>query len=320
MEIYLFKKGQRPECAATLEALPGEGFVWLDFERTPDAPWREWIQRLTGVALFEQHVSDSLNAAHTSYYDGDGDYDELIFQGLAPDSGDGLIQVRTAAFFLFDRLLVTVHAADNPSFEVVKHRFAEQRHKSPSRPIGLMHLILDTMVDRYLAVRAALSQRLEQLQDKLLDPYDPFDDWKTLLAHRREIRHLGMICEDQIDAISAWRDGTNRAIGSALLVRMNDLIEHVDRVLDHARMQEKDIESAVQLHFSAVAHRTNEIMRILTVVSAIFLPLTFIVGVFGMNFVFMPELKLHYGYYATLLAMLVLAFVLLAVFRRKRWI
>jgi len=320
MDILLFKKGQVPELVTELAALPEEGFVWLDFERTADAPWRDWIEHLTGIALFEQHVSDSLNATHTSYYDGAADYDQLIFQGLAPDSGDALISERTAAFFLFDRLLVTIHAVDNPSFAVIRHRFKEQRQKSPARPANLMHLVLDTMVDRYLAVRPALSQRIETLQERLLDPRDPFDDWKELLARRREIRRLIMICEDQIDAISAWRDGSNRPLTSGMLVRTNDLIEHVDRVLDHARMQEKDIESAVQLHFSSVAHRTNEIMRILTVVSAIFLPLTFVVGVFGMNFVFMPELKLHYGYYITLGSMVILAAGLLAIFRWKRWI
>jgi len=76
----------------------------------------------------------------------------------------------------------------------------------------------------------------------------------------------------------------------------------------------------IQLHFSAVAHRTNEVVRVLTVVSAIFLPLTLIAGIFGMNFQNMPELHTHYGYYASLGGMLVLAVVLLGVFRWKRYI
>lgn len=320
MDAYLLKKGSRPQRLQGLDAVPEAGFVWLDFERSEDKPWADWIERLTGVRLFEQHVQDSLNPTHTSYFDGAGDYDQLIFQGLAPDDGEALIDTRTAAFYLFDRVLVTVHAQDNVSFDIVKHRLEEQRQKSPAQPAALMHVLLDTMVNRYLAVRSALSERLEQLQERLLDPYDPFNDWKKLLAHRRQIRRLAMICEDQADAISAWRDGTNRTLTNGLRVRMNDLIEHVDRVLDHAHMQEKDIEASVQLHFSAVAHRTNEIMRTLTVLSAIFLPLTFVVGVFGMNFEFMPELKAHYGYYATLLGMFVLAMGLLALFRWKRWI
>lgn len=320
MEIYQLKKGLRPAKLETVGSIPAEGFLWLDFERGETETWTNWAQRLTGVQVFEQHLRDSLNPTHTSYFDGSAEYDQLIFQGLAPDDSPALIDTRTAAFYLFDRLLITVHAQDNVSFDIIKHRFGEQKLKSPAQPAALMHLILDTMVNRYLAVRSKLGEQLEYLQDRLLDPYDPTNDWKSLLVHRRQIRRLSMICEDQLDAVSAWRDGTNRPISNGLMVRMNDLIEHIDRVLDHARMQEKDIEAAVQLHFSAVAHRTNEIVRTLTVLSAIFLPLTFIVGVFGMNFVFMPELKLHYGYYATLGSMLALALVLLAVFRLKRWI
>ena len=76
----------------------------------------------------------------------------------------------------------------------------------------------------------------------------------------------------------------------------------------------------MQLHFSAMAHRTNEIMRVLTVLSAIFLPLSLVAGIFGMNFEYMPELKIHYAYYFALGGMVSLAVVLLILFRTKRWI
>ncbi|HSH28987.1 MAG TPA: CorA family divalent cation transporter, partial [Thiohalobacter sp.] len=81
-----------------------------------------------------------------------------------------------------------------------------------------------------------------------------------------------------------------------------------------------EVEALVQLHFSAVAHRTNEIVRVLTVISAIFLPLTVIVGVFGMNFDYMPELAWRYSYFIVLGAMAALAIGLLALFRVKKWI
>ena len=88
----------------------------------------------------------------------------------------------------------------------------------------------------------------------------------------------------------------------------------------YAEDQQSEVESLVQLHFSAVAHRTNEIMRVLTVVSAIFLPLSFVAGVFGMNFEIMPGLKHPYGYFIALGGMAVVAVGLLVLFRVRRWI
>lgn len=103
-------------------------------------------------------------------------------------------------------------------------------------------------------------------------------------------------------------------------MRFNDLVEHVQRVQKFAIDQKHEAEALVQMHFSAVAHRTNEIMRVLTVLSAIFLPLSFLAGIFGMNFEYMPELKIHYAYYFALGGMLSIAIALLVLFRKKRWI
>ena len=102
-------------------------------------------------------------------------------------------------------------------------------------------------------------------------------------------------------------------------MRYTDLLEHIRRVGKFAIGQQHEVEGLMQLHFSAVAHRTNEIMRLLTVLSAIFLPLTLIAGIYGMNFHNMPELHSRNGYFLTLAGMLLLAVGLLAWFRWKKW-
>jgi Mg2+ and Co2+ transporter CorA len=94
----------------------------------------------------------------------------------------------------------------------------------------------------------------------------------------------------------------------------------VQRVIKFATDQKFEAEALIQMHFSAVAHRTNEIMRILTLLSAIFLPLSLIAGIFGMNFEYMPELKYHYSYFIVLGGMITLAVVLLVLFKIKRWL
>ena len=182
----------------------------------------------------------------------------------------------------------------------------------PAQPEELMLRLLSGLVDRYLALRQPLTAQLETWQRNLLNPRRPFKDWTTLLEARMELRKLQHLSEEQLDAIQEWRDerlehaepGTTRAarcqpINDALNVRATDLVEHIQRVLNHARGQESSIDSAVQLHFSATAFRTAEIMRVLTVLTAIFMPLTLITGIFGMNFDAMPLIHSPRGFWIT---------------------
>jgi LPXTG-motif cell wall-anchored protein len=105
-----------------------------------------------------------------------------------------------------------------------------------------------------------------------------------------------------------------------LLVRINDVMEHIARVLNHARRLEASLESAVQIHFASMAHRTSEIMRTLTVLTALFMPLTLITGIFGMNFSSMPLLKDSKGFWITMAIMALIVIALLLFFRRKRYL
>jgi magnesium transporter len=178
--------------------------------------------------------------------------------------------------------------------------------------------MVDAMVDRYLQIREPMNRQLTALQDALLDPGDAMKDWRQLLVGRRETRRLEALSEGQLEALEAWHRNSLFEWEQADEVRYRDLVEHVGRVLAHARDQERDIEAAVQLHFAAVAHRTNKVIQALTVLSAIFFPLTFIVGIYGMNFDNMPELHWRYGYYMVLALLATIAGSLVLYFRRKR--
>jgi magnesium transporter len=317
MPYYLLSRGHTPKHLESVDRLPEKGYLWLDFTRDRAHGWQEKVRELTGVAIKDTHEVECLNAGNSSFFDGTPDYDLLVFQGLGPDERSLHIDTRTTAFLVFDRVLVTLRAADNASFTTVRERFEEERHKSPDDPLGLMLLILDAMVDRYLGIRTQLTERVERLENDLLNPDVAFDDTSALLAHRRQTRKLEILCNDQLEALDSWRRGTRLTLSTRQVARIVDLREHIRQVLTHVESQQRDIEAAVQLHYSMVAHRTNRIVKTLTLLSAIFLPLTFIVGIYGMNFDYMPELRWHYGYFAVLAGMAALAGVLLLVFKRR---
>jgi magnesium transporter len=151
-----------------------------------------------------------------------------------------------------------------------------------------------------------------------------------LLDARISLHHLDEICEDQraaiqdwIEALAAWEPGEyiDGQRGLELLkVRSRDVLEHIERVVHHVRRLEQNAETAVQMHFSAQSNRTNDIMRTLTALTAIFLPLNLIAGIFGMNFEFIPLLHQKSGFWWAMGGMLTIAAALGVVFWRKRYL
>lgn len=317
MEILHLLPGQAPIRLEKMGALPEAGMLWVDFARGEAADWPALIRPLTDAEIDYEHLDDSLNATHPPFFDGTSDYDMLIFEGLGPRDEVFPLDTRVGALFLFDRLLVSIREADAPSYATVKHRLQSGRLKCGVSPVQLAQSILDCMVDRWLKIREILDHRLTEMQDELLDPSNRRDDWRTLLGGRRVVRHLESLSEAQHEALDAWRRGSRFDWTQSEEVRQRDISEHTRRITEHASNLERDVEAAVELHFATVSHRTNRIMRTLTVISAVFFPLNFVTSLYGMNFDNMPELHWHLGYYAVLALLTLIAGGLLLMFKRR---
>ncbi|MFZ6654264.1 magnesium transporter CorA family protein [Undibacterium sp. TJN19] len=336
--------------------LQAGGFLWLDANHdevaaNPEA-WRHQVEQITGTQIYDLHLKDVSNLSHPSYFDATQDYEMVVFRKLtlteaSAETKSGVKRKIPAAlnklatspvsFLLMENVLVTVRPAQSRTVELARNRLLEYKYKAdnngsthggrlPASPEELMLRLLNAMVDQYLELRQPLTQQLDRWQHALLDPRRPFNNWLALLDSRVELRKLDNLCEEQHDAMQELRDhivdthdGTSRA-KDLLLVRINDVMEHINRVLNHARRLEASLESAVQIHFAAMAHRTSEIMRTLTVITALFMPLTLITGIFGMNFEVMPLLKHASGFWYTMAAMGVIVILLLIYFRSQRYL
>jgi magnesium transporter len=315
------------------------------------------LQRWTGGQLVDLHVSDLLNNQLPSHYDYTSWYDMMVFRRLAAGAGSAsqfidedrgtvstarkalaAIDTSPVGFALFDRVLVTVHPTDCAVRDFFAQRLAglagsgdaRGTARLPSQPADLMLRMVNHMVDSYLDLRRLLTRQLGTLQAQLLDPRSRFDDWQILLESRNTLHMLEDTCEDQrsavqewIDAIDEWpeeSDAQARRERELLRVRSRDVLEHIERVLGHVRRLEQSAETAVQMHFSALGHRTNDIMRTLTVLTAIFLPLNLITGFFGMNFDGLPLIHTSTGTWVALGLMVAVAAGLLLFFRRQRYL
>jgi magnesium transporter len=204
----------------------------------------------------------------------------------------------------------------------------------PGGPADLMLRIVNQMVDGYLDLRRELTRQLDHWQAELLHPSTRFNNWGSLLDARISLHQLDEICEDQraaiqdwIEALAGWEvvEGNSDHFGGhkgleLLKVRSRDVLEHIERVIHHVRRLEQNAETAVQMHFSAQSNRTNDIMRTLTALTAIFLPLNLIAGIFGMNFDFIPLLHEQGGFWWAMGSMVAIAVLLGVVFWRKRYL
>ena len=319
---------------------------------------QESLQRWTGGQLVDLHVSDLLNNQLPSHFEYTSWYDVMVFRRLAAGSGSSslfvddqkgtLVSARRAleaidtspvGFAIFDRVLLTVHPTDCQVRDFFANRLSQATQgadgrtngtRLPASPADLMLRMVNHMVDSYLELRRLLTKQLGYLQQELFRPNSHFHDWQMLLDSRNALHILEDTCEDQrsaitewIDALAEWPDEPNPSAQrerELLRVRSRDVLEHIERVLGHVRRLESSAESAVQMHFSAQSNRTNEIMRTLTVLTAIFMPLNFITGFFGMNFDFLPLIHSNTAVWVTTLAMVALVVVLVIYFHRKRYL
>ena len=345
MQLLLITKDHPALRVDEIDALPPDGWLWIDASGSePGEVWRDLTEKLTGVRIFDAHMTDAANEFHPSYFDNTRDYEMVIFRGLSAQTGpsdddktvkaaDGKefrygpvntqpyrVKSTPITFIVFGRVLITVRPEEAPAIGTVRTRLLSNAARMPASPIELVYRVLNAMVDRYLELRQPLSDKLDRMQRNLLDPRRPFDDWYSLLEQRIEIRKLEHLCEEQRDAIQEWRDHHLEELSDAMNVRLSDLVEHIARVLNHAQRLEQTAESAVQLHFSATANRTNQIMRTLTIITAIFMPLTLIAGIYGMNFKVIPGADAPAGFWITLAGMGLVAIVLLIYFRWKHYV
>ncbi|MEK8049643.1 magnesium transporter CorA family protein [Ideonella sp. DXS22W] len=360
MRIFHIHGEQFTELDALPGQLPAEGFVWIGCARPGFEAalplLQQTLQRWGVGTLVGLHVSDLLNQQLPSQFDYTSWYDLLVFRRLAaaPDEGTPDAEVAAAngqrpvlpaidtspvGFAVFDRVLLTVHPADCAVREHFAQRLAAlaaghggdmRSARLPTSPADLMLRMANHMVDSYLDLRRLLTRQLGQLQQLLLDAHSQFHDWQVLLDSRNRLHLLEDTCEDQrsavqewIDALDDWPDADDAAARrerELLRVRARDVLEHIERVLTHVRRLEQSAETAVQLHFSALGHRTNDIMRTLTVLTAVFLPLNLITGFFGMNFDGLPLIHTGTGVWIAGGMMVVIAVALGGFFWRRRYL
>lgn len=313
---------------AEVTALPKTGYLWLLLERSEPFDLGAWLKNF-GKELNARHLEDIKQTNHPSFYEGMKDYDVLIFRSLSNRKDEVRRRLfDSTTFIIFKNLLVTVYDQSNTAIPKFLKLFMDDSRNPPEDPEILVEFCLDHFIYQFLDIKQNIDNRLTIWQKKLLQSHNRAQqDWMGLLDFKTDVRRLKMLCEEQLDTINSWRTSLRIEVlhkshlhDDQLSINLNDLADHAHRAVQLTTQSQQELESILQLYFTIVSNRTNEIMRVVALVTGIFLPANLITGIFGMNFTYMPDLTRPHAFLMTIVSMFIISGMLLAFFRWRKWL
>ncbi len=235
--------------------------------------------------------------------------------GVAPALRDEQVSVVVRG-----ALVVTFQERPSERFEAVRERVRRGHGRLRSGGAGyLLYALLDGIVDQGFVALEALSDELERLEDRVLDATTP-KVLEQLVQLKRELAHLRRVASPTRELLAALRRDAPAELGADVLTDLRDVYDHAAHVLDATDVLREIAGSLQETYAASVANRTGEVVRVLTVFTAVFMPITFIAGVYGMNFWNMPEIAWRWGYAAVWGSMVLVTAGMLFWMRRRRFL
>lgn len=245
-------------------------------------------------------------------------HDLLITRGLSLTDSTDLLADQVSIVIGADFLL-SFEERQSALLEPVRERI---RTKAPLSQLGaghLAHAILDTAIDGYYPLLESIGESLEVLEDAVVENATP-----TTLRKVHEMRRMLMTIRrsawPQRDALNSLLRGDSPFIDQSVQLYLRDCQDHAGQIIDVLETYREMTASLMEVYLSSLSNRMNEVMKMLTMMASIFIPLSFLAGIFGMNFKDQPGLGWHWGYPVLLLIMLAIAVGMIAYFRHRGWI
>jgi len=291
------------------------GLLWLDL----DDPMSQALDDLAAQYGFhELAVEDCRNRqqpAKVDYYDG---YSFYIINSTHYTQKPCEVRLREIDAFLGPDYIVTVHYDESLSIKEIERRLTQNQTRY-DRPDEVLHAIIDIVVDRYLPTLESIGDTIDLVEDELLIHPDVklleliFDLKRGLLQFRRAVSAQ----RELLNVIV--RDDTAQ-IQKEMRIYFRDVYDHAVRAMDLVETYRDLLSGALDIYLTQMANRTNDIVKGLTILATIMLPLTLVTGYFGMNFEYMPLLKDPNGIWYTTAGLLVITVVMLGYFKLKKWL
>jgi magnesium transporter len=236
-------------------------------------------------------------------------------------SGDGKgVKAEQLSLILKPGLLLSFQEQRGDVFDPLRERlrFGKGRLRKQGADY-LAYGLIDSVVDQYFLCLEQIGEQIDSLQEELVGSPDK-GTLQKLHSLKREMIFLRRAIWPLREVINGLLRGESPLFAASTLVYLRDVYDHTIQVIDTVETFREMLSGMMDIYLSSISNRMNEIMKVLTVIATIFMPLTFIAGVYGMNFKYMPELDWRWGYPASLLFMLVIGVAMGMYFHRKKWV
>jgi magnesium transporter len=295
----------------------GEGLLWVDMEdvATEDA------ELLSNVFCFHPlAVEDCISKnIHPPKIDDFDDYLFIIVHGINYHIESEVVETTELALFLGKNYVVTSHDVPMRSVSSMLDRIRKDGRPMRRGVEFLAHDIIDALVDNIMPTMEEMDEKNDQLEAEAL--HEPKrETLMSIMQLKRSILALTRVMLPQREIVNRLSRGEYTLISERAQIYYRNIYDHLVRI-EMLTLGLRDMtESVLNTYLSSVSNRMNEVMKVLTLIATIFIPLTFIAGIYGMNFANMPELQWRYGYLVILIVMAVIGISLAFYFRRKKWL
>jgi magnesium transporter len=298
-------------------------FVWIDLI----APTEEELTKIAHrYGLHATSVQDCLDPEHLPKYEQFEDHTFIIVRAWDETSNGGCTTVqeltRKVAIFTGPKFLITIHRKDQPWLATFREKFqgsasgqSGSQTSSEVLPTRVLTSLLNAVIDTYTKPLEQIEERLDAFEGLVFGGFEFAGELRDIHLLKRQVTLIKRLLWRTVDVVQRMSPPSGRTAPLYRDVQDNAESSHfyADELLD-------DVNTLLNIQLALASHRTGEVMRVLTVFSVFFLPLTFIVGVYGMNFEHMPELRSRWGYPAVLAAMGVVTLAIFLWFRRRGWL
>jgi magnesium transporter len=290
--------------------------TWLNIDGLHDVPLMEAIGRQFGIHPLV--LEDIMNTSQRPKVE---DFEDYLFVTLKMFylKEDGMVETEQASIILGENYVLSFSENIKDSLSIIKDRLRSGKGKI--RTGGgdyLTYALLDAIVDSYFIVLDHYNETIESLEEETIENPRP-ETLQAIHAAKRELiffhRHIWPLRE----ILGQMKRGDLPHIQGNTQIYLADVYDHLTQVIETTEAFRDILSGLQELYLSSISYKMNEIMKVLTIIATIFIPLTFIVGVYGMNFDYMPELRWTWGYFAIWGVMIAVAGGLLYFFKKKNW-
>jgi magnesium transporter len=291
---------------------------WININGLNDLAIIEEIGR-----IFKIHplvLEDIVNTDQRPKFQDYEEYFYIVLKMLTYDEQQGEIQVEQVSMILGSNYLITFQEHEGDVFDIIRERIQKNKGKVRKELSDyLSYVLIDAIVDHYFNVMEWIADETERMESDLLE-----NPTSSILKRIHDMRHQLIFLRKSVWPLRESLVGLERSeselIKDSTKVFFQDIYDHTIQIIDTVENLRDIVTGMLDVYLSTVSNRMNEVMKVLTIIATIFIPLTFIAGVYGMNFRFMPELSWRYGYPVVLVLMLFVGIAMLVYFRRRKWL